>query len=284
MKKVLVIGAAGRTGLPLVRQLAARGAEVVALIRSAERERAVLDAGAAAARLADLNDPSAIRTALSDIEIVHFIPPPLNPSEIAYAENAIAEAERSNVWRFVYHSVLHPYTTAMPHHLRKARVEERLRDSTLDWTILQPAMYAQTVALYFRPPSVLLAPFNPSRRFSLIDSQDLAEASANVILNEDHTFASYELAGPEQLSFYDVADRLGEIVGCDVAVTPIPASELGLPPQLGARALAEAFAMFAHYDAHGLKGNSGQLERLLDRPPTRFKDAFRPVAELLSRS
>ncbi len=91
----------------------------------------------------------------------------------------LAAAEQAGVSRVVYHSVLRAATPDMPHYARKAQVELHLQHSKLAWTVLQPAMYAQSALLFFDKSADLLTPaLDPTRPFTPIHVEDLAEADA----------------------------------------------------------------------------------------------------------
>jgi NAD(P)H dehydrogenase (quinone) len=270
--EIVIVGAAGRTGRPLLERLVGRGAKVRALVRSQQRAEE-LD-GVAPAVIADLGDPTSLANAFAGADVVHLIPPLFNEAEIAYATNAIRAATEANIGRFVYHSVLHSDTPQMPHHCRKAAVERMLRDSDLAWTIVQPAMYASTPLLYFdKATTALRPPFNPERLFSPIDNDDLSDAVANVLTQSGHEFAIYELAGPALLSVVDMAAILSAVLGKPVQAMAGTAEAALRNRRFSPESEREARAMYSHYDAHGLPGNGRVLEMVLGRPPRTFRQS-----------
>jgi NAD(P)H dehydrogenase (quinone) len=217
--EIVVIGAAGRTGHQLLLALEKRRISAGALVRSQDRAAGIPSTHRPI--IADLADADALAEAFSGAKIVHFIPPLFQKLEEAYAANAINAAVRMNVERFVYHSVLHADTPGMPHHIRKARVERIVRGSGMRWTIVQPSMYVTTPLLYFRPREMIFRPpFSVSNVFNPVDTTDLGEAVANVLLEADHEFATYELAGANRLSFLDMATVASTIMQKFVEAVP----------------------------------------------------------------
>jgi uncharacterized protein YbjT (DUF2867 family) len=206
-----------------------------------------------------LNDLEELSAALKNVGAVYYIPPAFNAAEEQYGSNVIAATIRANVSRLIYHSVLHAATLAMPHHIRKSRVELALRESPLYWTVVQPAMYIQTVFLSFdRAASELRPGFNAEGLFTPIDIEDLSEAAAIVLTQPGHEFATYELAGAERLSFKNMAEALSRIMRAPIAVHPVKSDVLAARAAsrgFGAEAAREIKAMLDHYDAHGLIGN-----------------------------
>jgi NAD(P)H dehydrogenase (quinone) len=263
MGMIAVFGASGQTGRPLVRALQARGARVRAIVRDAAK-----GAGADEVAIADLAEPDRVAAAVEGADAVHLIPPLFDDREEVFAGTVLEAVRRAGVTRFVYHSVLHAPTPGMPHHLRKARVEAMIRDSDTDWTIVQPAMYTTTPLVFLSPDRATLAP-----------PFDLAEAVAAILTGPGHVGATYELTGPEVLTFREMAAVMAGVLGHPVATA---VSERG--PFLERRAAAlgrtprqteELAAMLAHYDAHGLRGNANVLAWLLERPPIDFATALR---------
>lgn len=274
-RRIAVIGAAGNTGRPLMQALLRRGAAPRAILRDANRASALN--GIIDVAVADIGDRAALVKALRGIDVVHFIPPLYQAAEEPFAGNVVAAAGEAGVGRLTYHSVLHAHTPAMPHHVRKARIEIMIRDSELAWTIVQPAMYTSTPLRFFdvartalEPPFSLDTPFNP------IDPADLADAVAAVLVEDGHDFATYELAGVERLNFR----RMGEIIS-GVLARPVltqsiaPDAALARRPNFDAAMQVQARAMYAQYDAHGLPGNGNVLKMILKREPTNFAESMR---------
>jgi uncharacterized protein YbjT (DUF2867 family) len=275
---VAVIGAASRTGRPLIDALARRGAGVLAITRRSGPPNPF--PGPVEVRPGDLQEVDSLAAAVEGATAIHYIPPSFEPRELEFARNLIAAAERAGVSRLTYHSVLHAPTPEMPHHWRKSQVELLLRHSPLSWTVIQPAMYAQTALAFFDSAAGLLTPaFDITRPFAPIHEQDLAEAAAIIHTTPGHAFATYELAGSELLDFIAMGDQLSAILGRPVTTSKVDADALaaqvaaarGLNPDQ----VRELRLMFDHYDLYGLVGNGNVLRMILGREPATFAEAMR---------
>jgi NAD(P)H dehydrogenase (quinone) len=271
---IAVIGAAGQTGSAVVRALARRGCRPTALIHGEGRAEAALGAGAGATRVCELEDRASVERSLEGLRTVHLIPPVFRADEPRLVANVRDAATAAGVRRVVLHSVLHPNTPSMPHHMNKMRAEAELRDSDLEWTILQPAMYAQTVLAYHRrsPAGRLQAPFDVRRTFTVVDLADVAEIAAAVLLDEVGRYGVYELAGPEALTVEQMAARIGALLGEDVVAEHIVPWRLAMPEKI-TRRMAYMAAMCDEYDRRGLVGNADVARMLLGREPTSFAAA-----------
>jgi NAD(P)H dehydrogenase (quinone) len=213
---ILTTGAGGKTGQAVIRALVARREKVRALARRPEQAAALQDAGVADIVIEDLLDEVGMVRAMAGVKAVYLIAPNVHPEEDRIGEIAITAARTAGVKRLAYHSVLHPQTRAMPHHWRKLAVEQRLFESGLDITILQPAAYMQNLLPYWE---MLVAegryrvPYGEGATLSLVDLEDVAEVAARVLTTARHSGAIYELAGPEALTPAGIAKILSQIMG-----------------------------------------------------------------------
>jgi len=280
-KPILVTGAAGRTGLRIIKALIARGVRVRAFVRRPAAGEELRTLGVGQVVVGDLLDAGSVAGAMRGAGQVLHICPPMHSQEDAIGRGIVAEAAAADVERFVLYSVLHPLLADVPHHARKLEAERALVGSGLAYTILQPSRYMQQLAPIWQ--SVLASgvhsmPFATSARFSVVDLDDLAQAAALVLTQPGHEGATYELAGPEALSQDDMARILTELLARPIRAEAKPldrmrseAAAAGIP----AERIETMGRMNAHYDKHGLIGNPNVLHWLLGRAPTRFRDFVR---------
>jgi uncharacterized protein YbjT (DUF2867 family) len=280
MKPVIAVaGAAGQTGLAAIATLAARGASARALIHRDEQAEAALGAGASETVTIDLDDPGSLAPALEGIEAVLHIPPVFTPQEPEQVQGMLDAARASGVERFVFHSVMQPSTPGLRHHERKARSEAAVRRSGLRWTILQPAMYAHTVTVFWgrSPSDRIVIPYSLDSPFTPIALTDLANVTATVLLEDDHDFATYELGGPGPRTAREMIALICETTGDTRPVQRGDLASLALPETWTESQREDMAAMCAHYDEFGLVGGHRVLEMLLGAPGTSFEQAVLPT-------
>ncbi len=274
---ILVTGAAGKTGRAVLQALARRGAEVRALVRRSEHKPAVLDAGASEVAFGDLRDAESIAAAARDTSAIYHICPNVHPEEVEIGRAVATAATRAGTRRLVYHSVLHPQIEAMPHHWRKSRVEEALFATDLEITVLQPTAYMQNLLANWRSiatEGVYAVPYGIASRISLVDLEDVAEAAAQVLTEDGHAGAIYELCGPEAPDQAEVAEILGAAIGRTVKAVEIAVEDWrrqALADGLDDERCTTLVAMFRYYDRHGMVGNPNVLGWLLGREPTSLR-------------
>ncbi len=274
---ILITGAAGKTGKAIIRALVRRRRAVRALVYRRQQIAVLEGLGAREVLAGDVRDRQTVERAAAGIRAIYHICPNMHPREVAIGEVVIAAARSAGCERFVYHSVLHPQTEAMPHHWHKLRVEEKLFESGLPCTIVQPTAYMQNLTAGWAEiaaKGVYTVPYAAETRISMVDLEDLAEAAATVLTEPGHSGASYELCGPGCLSQLEVAAILGQCLGREVRVEPVTIdawSTRARASGLSEYQIETLAKMFSYYARHGLHGNPKVLGWLLGRPPASFR-------------
>jgi NAD(P)H dehydrogenase (quinone) len=275
---ILVTGAAGKTGLAVIKAIASKGTSVRAMIHRAEQRAVVLEAGASEVTVGNLEDSAAIKTALDGTMGAYLICPNVHPREFEIGKKFIEAAKSSKLNKLMYHSVLYPQVKAMPHHWQKLQIEEALIQSGLNFTILQPASYMQNVGTSWeaiKQTGVLSVPYSVDAKFSMIDLRDVAEIPLMAFARTAFDNSTYQLAGPTALSTVQIAEQISKYLG-----RPIEARQQVLKDwQSNAKAQGMAqyplyalSKMFVHYDLHGLQASPMVTHSLLGRMPTAFSE------------
>jgi len=277
---ILVTGAAGKTGLAVIRALKKSGATVRAFIHKESQRDSVSEAGAREEIIGDLFNPDDVMLAVQGTRAVYHITPNVHPKELEIGELVISAAKGAMLDHFVYHSVLHPQIEAMPHHWLKLKTEERLLESGLPYTILQPSAYMQNITSSLSEileKNIYQIPYPVDTRISLVDLEDVAQVAALVLDDQTHRGAIYELVGTEEFSQQDVSRILSKVLG-----KPIPSQQIPIAywesrsreSGLDSYQIGTLVKMFRHYQLHGFSGSTRVLSWLLGRPPTSLEDCL----------
>lgn len=281
---VLVTGSHGRTGKPVVKALADRGASVRAFIRDSGQEGEMKALGAADVAIGDMDDPATIASALSGCDAIVHIGPPMHPDERTMTEHFVAAAKDVGVKKFIYYSVMHPLRREVRHHALKLDTEEMLIESGMPYSIVQPIRYMQHLEPIWKrvtEEGIHAMPFNTDVKFNIVDLLDLAAATAIVTLADDWLYGTYELAGPEPLSQADMAEIITRVINKPVEAQQIPITMM----QDKARAagasddrVKQMTVMNEHYDSYGFLGNPRILELILGRATMTFEGYVRRLS------
>lgn len=273
---ILVTGAAGKTGRAVIQALNRKGHAVRALVHRPQQAQEVIAVGAQDVVAGDMRLRTTMDEAARATRAVYHICPNMSPDEVEIGQLAIGAARAAGVEHFVYHSVLHPQTEAMPHHWQKLRVEESILESGLPFTILQPAAYMQNVLAYRERivnEGVYAVPYAVETRLSMVDLEDVAAVAVRVLAEPGHAGATYELAASELLSQVQVAEVLEGHLGRPVQAQAVSLALWEGQAQasgLGGTQIQTLLQMFRFYERYGFQGNANVLEWLLGRPPTTF--------------
>lgn len=281
---VLVTGSHGRTGKPIVRTLADKGASVVAFVRDGSQEAEMIGLGASSIAVGDMQSPDTIAAALQGMDAIVHIGPPMHPNEKTMTGHFIEAAKDAGVDRFIYYSVMHPLRREVRHHSLKLDTEEMLIESGLPYTIIQPIRYMQHLEPIWKrvaSEGVHAMPFSTEVKFNVVDLLDLAEATATMTLEDGWLYGTFELAGPEALSQADMADIISKVIGKPVRAEQVPIETMQGKARAGGASddrVKQMTIMNEHYDAFGFLGNPRILELVLQRPPTTFEAYVRRLA------
>jgi uncharacterized protein YbjT (DUF2867 family) len=216
-----------------------------------------------------MGDATAIRSGMRDVRAVYHICPNMSPDETVIGNLVISAARESGVEHFVYHSVLHPQVEKMTHHWQKMRVEERIFESGLPFTILQPAPYMQNLLAGWKSiiaAGVLRVPYSVDSKFSFVDLEDIAEAAKIILTEPNHKNAIYELAGTLPMSHMEVAESFSRVLNRNILAEKEEISDWRLRTKgMSEYAVENLVKMFEYYDQWGLVGNPNVLRWILKR-------------------
>lgn len=201
---IVVTGATGNVGRPLVAALAAAGEQVSAVAR---RPVDRLPEGVVFRR-ADLGNPQALRSVLDGADALFLLVAGDDPHAILDA--AKAGGVRRVVLLSSQGAGTRPEAYPQPH-----AFENAVTRSDLSWTVLRPGGFdsnAYAWAETVRTQRTVAAPFGDVG-LPTIDPADIADVAAAVLRQEDHAGRIYELTGPARSTPRQQAQAIGDAVG-----------------------------------------------------------------------
>ncbi|MFF2845251.1 SDR family oxidoreductase [Streptomyces sp. NPDC058001] len=209
---IVITGATGNVGRPLVRALAEAGEQVTAVSRHTPGDP--LPPSVRHIR-ADLSAPDTLRAAVIGADALYLlvsgagahIPDPADLLRIAAA---------GGVRRIVLQSSQAAGTRPdAPSHAPLRAIEDAVRESGLDWTILRPGGFdsnAYAWAASIRTDRTAAAPFGDVG-LPMVDPVDIAEVAAVALREEGHAGQVYEVTGPELSTPRQRAEAIGDAIG-----------------------------------------------------------------------
>ncbi|MEU6185743.1 NAD(P)H-binding protein [Nocardia sp. NPDC047038] len=268
---IVVTGATGNVGRPLVRALAEAGEKVTSV------SRMVTEAPAGVRfHQADLAEPQSLGPALHGAEALFLL---TSPGFMANGDiGAVVDIVRSVGVRRVVLLSSHGVGTGR----HASHLEDAVKQSDLEWTMLRPGnfhsnafQWADTV----RTQRMVAAPFGDVA-VPAIDPADIAEVAAVALREPGHGGAIYTLTGPEPISPRQQTAAIGDALGEPVQFVELSQAEakarmLEYLPEpvvdatLGALGTPSADEQRVYPD----------VEQLLGRPPHTFTEwAARNIA------
>ncbi len=279
---ILVVGASGAVGLPVVKHLLKRGAPVRALSSRESSGAALRERGVTDVALGDFRSDDDVRRAMAGVKSVIQIPPRFTEDEAAIGLRILAAAKAAGVGHYVFVSAFHPQMRSMDHHWSKLLVEEAVIESGIPFTIIQPAMFMQNMRIEWpviRDRGVYPRPYSPDRKLALIDTDELGEAAAIILTQQSFQGATFELASGQSLTHAEMAAIIAAETGKPVrALKRDPAEWTDWAQKNGWKPWSiEAYLkMCRHYDVHGYPGgNALVLRTILGRAPGDFRSFLR---------
>lgn len=268
---IVVTGATGNIGRPLTQVLAGAGRQVTAV----SRHPATVPDGVRHVA-ADLAEPASLKPALAGSKALFLLLSGDLHATAANPADVIDAAASAGVRRVVLLSTLgvatRPFGTTR---IAMRALEDRLRESGLDWAILRPGGFASN-ALWWaesvRTQRVVAAPFGDTG-VPIIDPVDIADVAAACLLEDRHTGAVYELTGPEVITPRRQTEAIATALGTPVRFHELTRAEAkagmtrSMPPELA----DDTLDILSAPTAAELRV-SPDVERVLGRAPRAFGD------------
>jgi NADH dehydrogenase len=226
---VLVTGGTGFIGPHVVHALRARETPVRALVRNAARAKH-LGAWGVEPAVGDVTDPASLRSACEGVDaVVHLVaiirgrPADFERAMAEGTRNVVAAAQDAGARRFVLASALgldERTKDAVPYYAAKWEMERAVRDSGLEHVIFRPSfVFGRDGGVL--PTFVRLARYAPltpivgpgTQRLQPIWVEDLAEYYAQAVTEPAAVNRTFELGGPEAVSWDEFWERLKRVLG-----------------------------------------------------------------------
>jgi len=210
---IVVTGATGNVGRPLVRALTESGEKVIAVSRWAGQATA---RDGVRAMAGDLTDPQSLRPALDGADAL-FLHDGGISAEAWRPRDILDLARSAGVKRVVLLSSQGVGTRpeSHSHGVLMRSLEDAVRQSGLGWTILRPGgfnsnMYAWAGSI--RTRRTVIAPFGDVG-MPTVDPADVAGVAAAALREEGHSGRIYELTGPALTTPRQRATTIGDALG-----------------------------------------------------------------------
>lgn len=256
---ILVTGASGLVGRHLVEALLKDERQVRCLFHSEGSARKLPEHILERCQPAygDVRHPGSLGDACRGVAaVVHLVAVIREKGDATFrsvnvegTRNVVEAAKAAGVKRFIHMSALGVRDDPRQRYGQsKWQGEEVVRRSGLDWTIFRPSVIygegfgfidrvLQSVAM--SPPPLVPVPGGGRTRFQPIHAGDVARCVVEGLDREEALLKTFELGGPEQLSYAEILDLLLQIKGMKRLKVPVPIPLMKLVVPLMERVLPD---------------------------------------------
>ncbi len=236
--RIAVTGATGFVGSHLCRELAARGHAVTALVREGSSAERLAGENISFAR-GDITRPESLPPAFQGCDaVVHLVgiirERPGQTFEGIHAEgtaSVVRAARQAGVRRLVHMSAAGTRPdAASSYHRTKWLGEEAVRASGLEWVVLRPSLifgrgdgFTTTMMDLVRRAPVVPVIGSGKNLMQPVAVGDVCAAFAASVEEERHTGQTYELGGPDRLTYEEIVRMVVRAMGLRRRFVHIPA-------------------------------------------------------------
>lgn len=256
---ILVVGATGNLGGSIARALLAKGKEVRIFVRPGSSYAELVNVGAEPVT-GDLKEPASLHAACAGVDAVVTTANAIGRGgedtiesvDLHGNQNLIEAAEAEGVRHFVFISVLGASAESpVPLMRAKAEAEQRLMESAMTWTILQPNLYMDTwLPMAVGGPALAGEPVTlvgeGRRRHSMVAMHDVVSYAVTVLERDEANNQRLVIGGPDAISWRDAVAAFEHELGRTIPVRTVRPGEsvMGMPEQVNG-----LFQMLETYDS-----------------------------------
>jgi uncharacterized protein YbjT (DUF2867 family) len=272
MNAILVTGATGNVGRPLVEHLADAGVHVRAVTR--EPDSAGFPVGVEVVGSAAAGVDGAAAVFLNSRALGDQLP------------TIVDLARRAGVRRLVALSAINADDdfSRQPSRFRSDRnkeVEQQAVDSGLEWVSLRPTVFASNFlgmwAPQIRAGDTVSGPYASASTAPIVDA-DIAAVAAHALLRDDLLGRKVALTGPQALTNTELVGVIGDVLDRPLRYQEVPPDlvrrrfiDIGFPVQF-----ADAYMALLETTVSTPALVTNEVEKILGRPAQTFGDAIRP--------
>ncbi|SHK50181.1 NAD(P)H dehydrogenase (quinone) [Reichenbachiella agariperforans] len=218
---ITITGATGQLGSGVIEHLIQKGlnpANITALARNEEKAQALKEKGVNI-KIGDYDNYSALVAAFEGTDKLLFISSSDLENRDKQQINVVKAAKEAGVRHILYTSIQRqsdspdsPIAFVSNSHLA---TENAIKESGMRYTLLQNNLYMDILPWILGEQVFDKGVFYPAQegKIAFTLRSDIAEATANILMGDDHEDKVYNISNSHSLSFREVAEHLSIIAG-----------------------------------------------------------------------
>jgi uncharacterized protein YbjT (DUF2867 family) len=221
MKNILVFGATGDQGFPLLRRLIAEGYTPIAALRDPDRLKGG-EFDKVQTVKADIETPDSLPKACEGADAIAMHLPFIFDRDLAlsYGKNIVDAAKAAGVKKIVFNTscFVADRELGLSAHDGRFAIEQYMEASGVPFTVFRPVVFMDNIVRVWTKPSIVKNgvfgyPAGPDLKISWICLHDVASFMVHALGNAELDGQKILIGGPEALTGSEVAERLSQAAG-----------------------------------------------------------------------
>lgn len=284
---LLITGSTGTVGSEIVRQLKAADMGFRALVHRGRGKSEWFAGPNIEIYHGEYDDPASLDAPMQGMDTV-FLLCPSDPRQVEREANLVDAAVRAGVQQIVKLSILGASPFSPISTIRNHWESEKYIEATgVPYTFVRPNTFMQNLlrmSQSIASQGKLFASMKHGK-ISMIDVRDIAAIAIAALTQPGHENSTYEITGPQAISYDDVARTISTAIGRHVEyvnISPEQSREAMLSRGLSESA-AEDVLMFQHFYSQGFASMvTPEIFRLTGRDPISFDQFAHDYADIFS--
>ena len=224
MNKILVYGATGDQGLPLIDELLRHGYKVRAASRNPDDFKTYNSENVDTIK-ADLFDINSLRTASEDIDGIAMNLPFVFDKKVAkiWGENITNAAADAGIKKIVFNTSCYvaPFDNGLEAHDGRRAIEKAMEKSGMDYAVIRSMVFMDNLTRFWSKPSItnndiFAYPCSPDLKISWVCLNDVAKFMVAALSNSSVKANKIYIGGPEILLGDQVAERFSRALNREI--------------------------------------------------------------------
>ena len=224
MSKILVYGATGDQGLPLIDELLKNGYKVKAASRNPDDFKAYNSSDVQVVK-ADLFDIESLRNASKDIDGIAMNLPFVFDREIAktWGENITKAGYDEGIKKIVFNTSCYVAANdnGLAAHDGRREIEKAMEESGMEYVVIRSMVFMDNLTRFWSKPSItnnniFAYPCSPELKISWVCLKDVAKFMVASLSSSSMKADKIYVGGPETLLGKDVAERFSKALGREI--------------------------------------------------------------------
>ena len=224
MNKILVYGATGDQGLPLIDELLKNGYKVRAASRNPDDFNAYNPSDVEAVK-ADLFDIESLRNVSKDIDGIAMNLPFVFDKEIAktWGENITKAGSDEGIKKIVFNTSCYvaPNDNGLAAHDGRRAIEKAMEESGMEYVVIRSMVFMDNLTRFWSKPSItnnniFAYPCSSELKISWVCLEDVAKFMVASLSSSSMKADKIYVGGPEILLGKDVAEKFSKVLGREI--------------------------------------------------------------------